>query len=62
MKVLHVFIFYRIDAKDANIYFHLLGPYMPIVYLNVSNNFDWVLQSINVLSVQPSRWPEKRPV
>ena len=29
-----------------------LAPYMPIVGLNVSNNFDWVLQSIDVFSVQ----------
>ena len=27
---------------------------MPIVLLNVSNNFNWVLQSIGVLSVQCS--------
>jgi hypothetical protein len=31
-----------------------LVPYVPIVWLNVSNNFDWVLQSIGFLSVQCS--------
>ena len=28
---------------------------MPVVWLNVSNNFEWVFQSIGVLSVQPAR-------
>ena len=29
-----------------------LAPYMPIVLLNGSDNFDWVLHSIGLLSVQ----------
>ena len=31
-----------------------LAPYIPIVWLNVPNNSDWVLQSIGILSVRCS--------
>ena len=33
---------------------HFLAPYMLIVCVNGSNNFDWVLESMGVLSVQCS--------
>ena len=41
---------YRFELK----FYATLAPYMPIVWLNESNNFDWVFQSICVLSVQCS--------
>ena len=46
-------VVHRKAAEDAKKdFYRTLAPYMPIVWLNVSDNVDWVLQTLTVLSVQ----------